>query len=276
MKRLIPLLTVLALLAAGCGGDKKDVKSAKSAGSTSSSVSADTTATTAASGGATATTTATAKGKTATTAAGRSATTASGASTGKVPVPAAPGTYDYAQSGTSSTGAVPANGTLKVDAAGPNGVQLLHRYVDPAQPPSDTTVAYRSDGPFITDTVVRQQQLEIKCHFDPAVPAPPWPATDGKPIAGKANCGSTSVDVKGTITGHRTTKLDGADIDVVVATVTITTHGQVESTNTETQWWSPALRLTVHTESHTKGTFSGTFPFESNVTTDLKSGKPHS
>ena len=271
MRRTLGTMAVLALLLAGCGGDKKDVKAKDSDDTTSSTLSSETTTTVAAAGGATTV----AGGRSATTArAGATATTASGSSTGKAPVPATPGTYDYAQSGTSTTGPVAPNGTLKVDPANASGVQVLHRYADPNQPPSDTTVAYRADGPFITDTVTRQQQFEIKCHFEPPIPAPPWPATDGKPITGKADCGQIKVEVNGSITGHRTTKLDGVDIEVVVATVTIKTTGDIQSTSTETQWWAPSLRLVTHIESHTKGTLGGAFPFESNTTSDLKSSKP--
>ena len=270
MRRVLGVMAVTAMLVAGCGGNKKDVKASDSDDTTSTTLATDTTATTAAGGAVTTV----AGGKTATTARGAAtATTASGSSTGKAPVPTTPGTYDYAQSGTSTAGSVPPNGLLKVDPANASGIQVLHRQVDPSQPGSDTTVAFRADGPFITDTVTRQQQFEVRCHFDPPIAAPPWPATEGKPISGKADCGQIKVEVNGSITGHRTTKLDGADIEVVVATVTIKTTGQVESTTTETQWWAPSLRLTVHTESKSKGSF-GAFPFESNVTSDLKSGKP--
>ena len=262
---------VAMLLGSACGGkDKSDVKSAASDDTTSTTMAADT-STTAAAG---ATTTVASGGKSTTTAKpSGTPPTASGSVTGKAPVPAAPGTYDYTQSGTSTVGTVPTAGTLRVDAAGANGSQVLHRYIDPSGQPTDTTLAFRTDGPFITQIVQRQQQVVITCNFNPPIPAPPWPATDGKPIAGKADCGAVKVEINGSITGHRTTKLDGKDIDVVVATVTVTTHGQVESTGTQTQWWAPSLRLTVHEESHTKGNF-GAFPFESSVTADLKSAKP--
>jgi hypothetical protein len=274
MRRLLGVMAVTVMLMAACGGDdKKDVDASDSDETTSTTLASDTTVTTAA--GAPGAATTVAGGRTATTArAAATATTASNATSGKAPVPATPGTYDYAQSGTSTAGNVPANGTLTVDPANASGVQVFHRRVDPAQPPGDTTIAFRANGPFITDVVQRQQQFEVKCHFaDPGVPAPPWPADPGKPISGKANCGQIQVEVSGSITGKRTTQLDGQTIEVVVATVTIKTTGQIESTSTETQWWSPALRLTVHSESQTKGRF-GAFPFESNIKSDLKSGKP--
>jgi len=257
------------LLTAACGGSKKDNKTAKSDASTSTTETtvAGETTTTAAGGSTT-----TAKKGSATTAKG-SGTTSKPTQAGGAPAPATPGTYDYSQSGTSSLGTVPPNGTLVVDKANSSGVQVWHRATDPSQPTSDTTIAFRSDGPFITDSVQRASGQTVTCHFDKPVPAPPFPATDGKPISGHANCGQITVDVSGSITGHRTTQLDGQTIEVVVATVTLTTHGQVESTATQTEWWSPALRLTVHSESKVDGRF-GAFPFSSNVTSDLKSGQP--
>ena len=138
---------------------------------------------------------------------------------------------------------------------------------------ADITYAFRNDGPFITDVSMRDQGLQFTCHFDPPVPAPPWPATDGKTITGHASCGQITVDVSGRITSHRSSSSTGATIEVVVVETTLTTHGQVESTTNDIQWWAPSLRLPVHSESKTDGRF-GAFGFSSNVTTDLKSARP--
>jgi len=170
---------------------------------------------------------------------------------------------------------VPAAGSLKVDPANGAGVQVWHAYSDPTQPPTgDLTFAFRADGPFVTDTETRQGGLDIKCHFDPPIALPPWPATDGKTLKGHANCGQLTVDVAGSITGHKSVTLEGKSIDVVVIQQTITTHGQVESTSNGEQWWAPSLRIPVHDHSTMSGTF-GAFKFQSDTTRDLKSATPH-
>jgi hypothetical protein len=272
MRRVAIVLTALLVLTAGCGGKKKDNVDTSSASSTSSTLTEGSTSTTAAAtaGGATATT---AKGgSTATTKASPGVTSKPTLSSG-APGPATAGTYDYNQSGTSSFGAVPTSGTLVVDAANGSGVQVFHRYPDPQGQPQDTTMAFRSDGPFITDVVQRQQQLEFRCHFDPAIPAPPWPPDTGKAIKAHANCNGITVDINGTITGKKTVTLDGKPVEVIMGKVTVTTHGQVESTSNREQWWAPSLRLDVHVHDVTTGTAFG-FKVNSDVTSDLKSGVP--
>jgi hypothetical protein len=274
-RRIFTALLAVALITVGACGNGKSGKTAK--GTTSSSgvdttLAGDASATTAP-GGATASTTKAGGSATTVKGAGGTAVGAGGPSATKVPAPAVPGTYEYAQSGTSNVGKVPATGTLKVDSADAANNQNFHRAVDPAQPPSDITYAFRTSGPFITATVVRAQGLQYECHFDPGIPAPPWPATDGKPISGHANCGPITVDVSGSITGHRTATVDGKPIDVIVITTTITTHGQIESTSNDVQWWAPSLSLPVHSESKMHGSF-GAFAFQSDVTSDLKSTHP--
>jgi hypothetical protein len=269
--KALAVAVALLLLTAACGGKSNKTKTTNASSSTTSTTAAEATTTAPAAGAAT---TAKPGAKAATTVASRPGTTSKPTQASGAPAPATPGTYDYAQSGTSSLGAVSPNGTLKVDAANGSGVQVFHRYPDPSGPANDTTIAFRSDGPFITDTVVRQGGQEIKCHFEPGIPAPPWPATDGKPIKGHANCGTITVDVNGSITGHKTTMLDGKSIEVVVGKVTIKTTGAVESTSEQEQWWAPSIRLPVHTHEVTNGKL-GAFAFSSDVTSDLKSGTPH-
>jgi hypothetical protein len=266
----------LVLLTAACGSNADKTKTAKSDSSTSTTAAAEVTSTTAAPAAVGAATSTTKKGTTATTVKGATATTTKATSANGAPTPAAPGTYDYTQSGTSSLGTVPTTTMTKVDAANASGAQVFHVYVDPSQAAADTTINFSANGPFITQTIQRAAGQAITCTFDPpGVPAPPWPATDGKKITGHANCGALTADVAGSITGHKNVTLDGKSIEVVVGTVTITTHGQVESTSTQEQWWAPSLRVPTHTHSVTKGTYSG-FAFNSDVTTDLKSGVPHS
>ena len=272
MSKAAALLLALALVAGACGGKKKDVDASSSDTSTSTTAASGDTSTTAAGGASTTAKAGTAKSTTTAPApkpgAVTPATTASG-----VPTPARSGTYDYAQSGTSSVGAIPPNGTLVVDAADSSGKQVFHDYPDPNGQAQDTIVAFRSDGPFIVEAIQRQQQLVFDCKFDPPIPAPPWPPTTGKPINGHADCGGITAEVTGSITGKKNVTLDGKSIEVIVAQVKIVTHGQVESTSDEERWWAPSIRLNVHTHSKTNGRF-GAFAFSGDVTRDLKSGNP--
>jgi hypothetical protein len=271
--RLVPLVLVFVLATAACGSKNDKAKTAKSDTSTSTSVAGDVTSTTSAAATGAATTVK--AGVSATTVKGATVTTTKATTSNGVPTPATPGTYDYTQSGTSSLGNPPASGYLKVDAANAAGVQVWHLAEDPSQPANtnDTTMAFRADGPFLTQTVQRAAGMTITCAFNPPVPAPPWPATTGKPITGHANCGQLTADVNGSITGKKNVTLDGKSIEVVVASVTITTHGQIESTSTQEQWWAPSLRIPTHTHTVTRGTY-GAFAFNSDITTDLKSGTP--
>lgn len=226
--------------------------------------------------------------RTSTTAAragGHTTTTASagegGASHGAGPAPATAGTYRERQSGTSTAGAttkpVPSEGTLRVDAAKADGTQVWHRAVDPAQAPSDTTLSFRPDGMFIVSTITRASgggaSVSFTCTFEPPVPSPPWPPSVGATFGGHGQCQSFTADVSGRITGTRQVTLDGSPITVFVAESDLVTHGQVESTGHEVDWFSPALRLVVHNESQAKGTY-GVVSFASNVTSDLVSGRP--
>jgi hypothetical protein len=197
------------------------------------------------------------------------------------PAPTAAGLYRFRQTGSSTTGATtepaPAEGTLRVDPAAVDGTQVSHRAVHPDQPPSDTTIAFRPSGMFITTVVTRTtlgtQTVAFTCTFNPGVPAPPWPPAVGKAFSASGSCGSFTAQVTGRIDGTRTVALDGRSLTAYVVDSTIVTHGQVESTQTETDWFSPVLRLSVHSETHSKGTF-GAFRFSSDLTSDLESGRP--
>jgi hypothetical protein len=185
------------------------------------------------------------------------------------------------QSGTftlgTSTTPVPPEGSLVVDAASANGSQVWHRSVDRSKPPSDTTFTFGPTGMFIVSTVQRTtvgaQTVTFTCTFNPGIPAPPWPPKVGTSFSGHGSCGSFTADVTGKITGTHTVVLDGAQVPTYVVASTIVTHGQVESTITQTDWFAPSLRLSVHNQSQSKGTY-GVFSFSSNTTSDLVSGRP--
>ena len=109
----------------------------------------------------------------------------------------------------------------------------------------------------------------ITCHFDgDGVPAPPWPADNGKKISGHANCGAVTVDIDGSVTGRHTASVAGQPIDVVDTHFTITTHGQVESTSTTDASWAPSIRMIVHDHTVTNGRY-GAIAFQADTTRDL-------
>jgi hypothetical protein len=210
-----------------------------------------------------------------------SPTGAAGSPSTKGPAPVLAGTYRFRQSGSSTVGstttAAPADGTMTVDPASSDGTQVFHRFVRAGQPPSDTTFSFQTSGMFITTVVTRMtvgtQTVAFTCTFNPPVPAPPWPPSVGATISGSGSCGSFTAQVTGRIDGTKTVTLDGAPVMVYVVDTTIVTHGQVESTQTQTDWFAPSLRLSVHNESRAKGTY-GPFSFSSTLISDLESGRP--
>ena len=289
-------MVVLASVTAACGGGSKSSSSKAESSATTEAPSTTvtaaggpnaTTATTGASsggptsGGGSSSRAVTTRGAGSSSGGTSSGSTSSGTSTGGGPAPARAGTYRMRQSGSTTIGTStqhpPPEGTLKIDPGGADGKQVWHRVVDPNQASNDTTLAFRSDGMFIVQTVLRQgsggQQLTFTCNFDPGIPAPPWPPAVGKTYGGHGDCGSFTTDVSGRITGSRQVALDGKSIEVFVAETTITTHGQLESTGRQVNWFAPSLRLSVHDESHQKGSY-GPFGFSSDGTSDLISAKP--
>lgn len=277
MKRIAVLLLVLA--ACGGGGDSKtstgDSASAGKTSTTTTTVAAGATATTAVAGE----TTTTAAGATAThtTAAAGAPAAAPAPATDSGPAPLPPGTYHYKQTGSAKAGGQsydsPPEGKAVADAAGGDGKQVVHRYIDPNGEANDTTLRFGPDGIFILETVLRMGETEITCTFDPPLAAPAWPPVVGAKAAGHGTCGAFTTDVRSEITEARNVSLDGKTYDAVVVKSTITTSGQVESTSHQLDWFVPELRLSAHTESDSKGTF-GTFAFESSGTADLLSAMP--
>ncbi len=105
------------------------------------------------------------------------------------------------------------------------------------------------------------------------MPAPPWPPV-GVTFTGHGDRGNFTVDVSGRITGSRSVTLaDGTAVAAVVIDSSITTHGQVESSVTETDWFAPSLRLSVHTETRGGGTY-GFVSYRTDMTADLESARP--
>src|SRR5579884_1568378 len=214
---------------------------------------------------------------------GASSTTTSTSAhgTGSSTVAPATGTYRYRQSGSftagTQTGQLPAEGTFVVDPAKPDGTQVTHRYVDPSKPPSDTTLLFRPDGMFIVTTVDRSttggQTVSFTCTFNPPLPSPPWPAKVGSTFAGNGNCGSFTAQVNGRVDGTSQVTLDGASVLTYVIDSTIVTHGSLESTINEQDWFDPAIRFSTHVQTQTKGSY-GPFQFSGQSTADLESARP--
>jgi hypothetical protein len=201
------------------------------------------------------------------------------------PVPPMAGTYDYAQSGSttvgSSTTPVPQRGTIVIDPAvsGGPGIshQTWHSYVDTNQPPTDTTYRFTPSGIAITSEVIRQsadgQSVTFTCTFATPLQVVPWPIRIGYSFSGTGDCTSFTVTVTGQITSSRQVSVDGEDITVYVIALTASTSGGLTSSDSETQWFAPSLRLLVHDDTNESGNY-GPFSFKSDVTRDLLSSHP--
>ncbi|HLI55187.1 MAG TPA: hypothetical protein VKU88_12735 [Acidimicrobiales bacterium] len=168
---------------------------------------------------------------------------------------------------------MPAQGTLVVGAAQADGTQLWQRYVAQGQQPSDTTVRFTPQGPFLLSTTEASPQGNITCTFDPPIPAPAWPAAVGDKFSSTGDCGKFTISVSGAITGQKQVTVGGVAYQVWVIDSTLSLHGEVSGSGSEEDWYSPALRLPVHEYDQLKGTY-GAFTFSSTLTSDLVSGTP--
>lgn len=270
-------------LAAGCGAAHKKAGSltpgttagtiADLSGSTTSS-----TAVTGSKGGAGATTTTAAPKAGGGTASGASGAGGSTKTGGGAPQPAAPGTYTVNQSGGVTAGlyssSEPAQGTLVVDPAQPDGTQMWHRYVDSKNPPATTDMQFRSNGPFILSATEASPQGNTTCTFNPPIAAPPWPPAAGDTFGSVGNCGSFTVTVHGKIAGTQSVTLaDGETFTVWVIDSTLDISGQVTGSGTQVDWYSPAVRLPLHEQVDISGTYQG-INFKLHSVSDLTSSHP--
>jgi hypothetical protein len=299
--RFVPLALLLAV-AAGCGSSGGAHRSSAGAATTTSTSAPTPTSSANAGAGASTTSTSTstaagtgaagtpgsvgAAGATGAAAAGSGAQSGSGgsgqsatgtASSGSGLPPAAPGTYQERQSGSftveGSSRPVPAQGTLVVGAAQADGTQLWQRYVAQGQQPSDTTIRFTAQGPFLLSTTESSPQGNITCTFDPAIPAPAWPAAVGDKFSSTGDCGKFTISVSGAITGQKQVTVGGVAYQVWVIDSTLSLHGEVTGSGSQEDWYSPALRLPVHEYDQLKGSY-GAFTFSSTLTSDLVSGTP--
>jgi len=95
----------------------------------------------------------------------------------------------------------------------------------------------------------------------------------GKTFSAHGECGSFTTEVSGKITGTKQVTLDGKAVETFVVETTIATHGQVESTGSQVDWFAPSLRMAVHSEGHQQGTYSFVSSKRDSVG-DLESAKP--
>lgn len=276
------VLAAGALVLAGCGGSAKTAHRGTATSATTSTTGAGGSPASAAGGSP-----GSAPGATTTrppAAGGSGGPSSPAAAAGGGPSPAAPGTYHYAQSGSTTIGGssqpVPAQGTEVVDAPAAGGggtMQVWHAYVDPQQPPSDTTFVYTPTAIAVASEVMRAtyggQTQSYTCTFDPPVPVIGWPVHVGYSFSGAGSCGAFTVTISGQVTGTHIVTIDGASVTTYVISSTYTTKGQVNSTTTETDWFDPASRLDVHMATDTKGSY-GVFSFELQSTRDLVSERP--
>ena len=165
--------------------------------------------------------------------------------------------------------ATPAEGTLTVDAANADGTQLWHRRSVPKGPSVDTPVRFGDDGAVLLGT----NSQGTTCAWDPPMPLWPWPVEIGQTFSTKTSCSGATLEVQGKIDGRTSTTVDKQPTEVFVVSKSITTHGNLESTGTETDWFAPSLGLNVRVESHSTGTARGT-TVQSDETDDLVSARP--
>lgn len=197
-------------------------------------------------------------------------------------LPAAPGTYKYRQSGSttfgSSTKPVPAEGTLLIDPAMANGDQVDHRTTDPGQPPSDTTFSFRGGGVFLVQQVMRTSvggsEQTFTCTFNPPLPTPPWPPAVGRSYSGDANCGPFTVHAAGRVTGTHDVVIAGVTHHTYVLNTALTFQGQLAGSGTQLDWIDPATSLILHEAATTKANYAGLFAIASSVTSDIESTRP--
>lgn len=287
-KRAAAGLVALGLccaLAAGCGAAHKRAGAlplGATAATTAVAPGSTTTSSTLAGPGSNGTGSAASHG-TGTTVAARTPVASSGSSPvaagNGAPAPAAPGTYTVDQSG-SVTGpgfssSEPPQGTFVVDPAQSNGIQAWHRYVDTSKPPANTQAQFTANGPFILSTTEQSPQGNTTCTFNPPIAAPPWPPAAGKTFSSQGNCGSFNVTLQGRIAGSQIMTLkDGETFTVWVIDSTLNLSGQVTGSGTQVDWYSPAVRLSLHEQVDISGSF-GAFNFNLHSVSDFVSSHPN-
>lgn len=284
----LALLVSVALgtTAVACSSDKKKVSLSSSgstttvAGDTSTTAAAGTAAPagSAAAGGPAATsTTAKAGGATATTAKSGSAAAATSTASS---VGAKPGQYKYALSGTGAFGPVSGDAVDTVDPA--NGAdQHISSKDANGNASGDTVLHFQSDGVYLKNLKL-MAGITKEWVFDPIGLAVPLPATVGKtwqwgPYT--STDGKTKISASGKVLRTEAVPAGSESVDCVVIELTVTTHGDIETTSTQDIWASQKYNLTIQEHDVVNGTATfgnppTTYPVKSDTWRKLHSTQP--
>jgi hypothetical protein len=187
------------------------------------------------------------------------------------------------QSGTESIGnsniGVPSESILVIDAANASDQQTWHEYQNPKQPASESvTLDFRPNGVFV-QAITFQYTLSgltttfPACKFSQQLAAPLSPIAVGQAYTGAAACGDFTLQANAVVSAQNQVTLDGSTYPAFVITTTIITHGALDSSDTEVEWYSPELRLPLHMEIHAHGSY-GPIAFTTNIVGDLESTGP--
>ncbi|MDQ1417202.1 MAG: hypothetical protein QOF81_2815 [Acidimicrobiaceae bacterium] len=178
------------------------------------------------------------------------------------PTAAAPGTYRYRQSGTLA--GTPAEGTLVVAPVSGSGTQVWTRKVGGTVPASTSVMLFNATGSYLVSPGGQTGGAPAACTFNAPVPWPPWPTTPGRTYAAQATCSGpvSSYQATGRVQGTATLSLDGHAVNTSIVVNTFVLKGSyagspLTMTLTETDYYSPTLRVPVVTRTHVVGSALG-------------------
>jgi hypothetical protein len=259
LKTLVPVAAI-AMVAVACGGGGGSKKAASSGSTTSVSETSTTVAgtnTTAAGGGAAATTKTTVKGTTS----GAAKVNGQPASNYQAPAgatpakPAAPGTYHYDTSGTSTAGAQssspPPVTNLVVDP--PAGTRQ-HSTRDDRDPSgngavTETTLDFQPQGVYLVEIKITTKSSFGTQTFDfvanPPALAAPTGAKPGQSVEFDVSGSGTNVHTKIDFVRNETLTIGGQSLDTLVTHQASTLSGTLNGTQTSDSWVSPQYDLFV-------------------------------
>jgi hypothetical protein len=193
---------------------------------------------------------------------------------------AKPGQYKYALSGTGAFGPVSGDEVDTIDPA--NGADQHSSSKDPSgNATSETVLHFQSDGVYLKDLkLIAGVTKEFV--FDPIGLAVPLPATVGRtwqwgPYT--STDGKTKISATGKILRTEAVPAGSESVDCVVVELTVTTHGDIETTSTQDLWASQKYNLTIQEHDVVNGsaTFGNpptTYPVHSDTWRKLHSTQP--
>jgi len=153
-----------------------------------------------------------------------------------------------------------------------DGSQVQVRQYDENNHGVDTAYTYHPDGIYVSDAREREGNSAASCSFDPPGLSIPWPISTGRTFSSKGDCGTFALTLDSHVDSARRVNIGGVPVDVFVIATVVSTHGSIESTGRETDFFAPSIGLPVHIESEQRAT-SGT-PYEKQLTLDLMSAEP--